>query len=203
MESVVRRYHIYKDVWPAAVGTTLPCQVEKFNSHDSYAVAMIKDDVVVGHVPRNISVACSAFLRRGEIITCTITGARQYSSDLPQGGLEIPCRLTFSSSSKQISMIKKLLPLVPPDCGGTATIAINIKASTASKPRPDSSSMATGPLLNIKPNSDEDYCDLTIEPPPIKKCQTSNCALVDTVWLKLEKITLSVFEGGTLYRFRT
>ena len=154
---------------------------------------MIKDDVVVGHVPRNISVECSAFLRRGGIITCTITGARQYSSDLPQGGLKIPCRFTFSASSEEISK-KKLLPLAPPDCGGTATIAANIKASTASKPRPDSSSMATGPLLNIKPNSDEDYCDLTIEPPPIKKCRTSNSALVDTVWLKLEKITLSVFD---------
>ena len=96
------------------------------------------------------------------------------------------------SASKEISKIKKLLPLAPPDCGGTATIAANIKASTASKPTPDSSSMTTGPLLNIKPNSDEDYCDLTIQPHPIKKCQTSNSALVDTVWLKLEKITLSV-----------
>ena len=28
VESVVRGYHIYKDVWPAAVGTTLPYQVE-------------------------------------------------------------------------------------------------------------------------------------------------------------------------------
>ena len=122
--------------------------------------------------------------------TCTITGARQYSSDLPQGGLEIPSCLTFSAS-KEISKIKKLLPLVPPDYGGTATIAANIKAS-------NSSSIATGPLLNIKPNPDEDYCDLTIKLPPIKKCRTSNSALVDTVWLKLEKITLSVFDKEAL-----
>ena len=132
---------------------------------------MIKDNVLVGHVPRNISVACSAFLRRGGIITCTITGARQYSSDLPQGGLEIPCRLTFSASSKEISKIKKLLPLAPPDCGGTATIAANSKASTASKPRPDSSSMATGPLLNFKPNPDEDYCDLTMSHLQLKNAE--------------------------------
>ena len=76
VESVVQGYHIYKDVWSAAVGTTLSCQVERFNPHDSYAVAMIKDDVVVGHVPKNILVAFSAFLRRGGIIICTITGAR-------------------------------------------------------------------------------------------------------------------------------
>ena len=57
VEFVVRRYHIYRDFWFAVVGTTLLCQVERFNLHDSYAVAMIKDDVVDGHVPRNISVA--------------------------------------------------------------------------------------------------------------------------------------------------
>ena len=52
VESVVRGYHVYKDVWSAAVGTTVPCQVESFKPHDSYAVAMIKDDVVVGHVSK-------------------------------------------------------------------------------------------------------------------------------------------------------
>jgi len=110
VESVVRGYHIYKDIWSAAVGTTLPCRQESFNPHDSYTVALIKDDVVVGHVPRNISVACSAFLRRGGVITCTVTGVRQYSNDLPQEGLEVPCHLKFSACSKEISKIIKLLP---------------------------------------------------------------------------------------------
>ena len=107
VESIVRGYHIYKDIWSAAVGSTLSCWQERFNPHDSYAVAVIKDDVAVGHVPRNISVACSAFLRRGGVITCTITGVRQYSSDLLQGGLEIPCRLTFSGSTKEVGKIQK------------------------------------------------------------------------------------------------
>ena len=63
VESVVRGYHIYKDIWSAAVGTTPPCRQESFSPHDSYTVAIIKDDVVVGQVPRNISVVYSAFLR--------------------------------------------------------------------------------------------------------------------------------------------
>ena len=50
VESVVRRYHIYKEIWSAAVGTTLPCRQDGFNPHDSYAVAIIKDHVVVGHM---------------------------------------------------------------------------------------------------------------------------------------------------------
>ena len=30
-------------------------------------------------------------------MSCSIIGKRQYSSDLPQGGLEVPCSLKFSS----------------------------------------------------------------------------------------------------------
>ena len=29
------------------------------------------------------------------LITCQVNGSRRYSHDLPQGGLEIPCVLTF------------------------------------------------------------------------------------------------------------
>ena len=39
------------------------------------------------------------FLRRGGSITSQVNGHRRYSSDLPQGGLEIPCVLTFSAKS--------------------------------------------------------------------------------------------------------
>ena len=33
-------------------------------------------------------------------IKCTITEARRYSSDLPEGGLEVPCTLHFSGDGK-------------------------------------------------------------------------------------------------------
>ena len=36
VESVVRGY--YKEIWSAAVGSTLPCLQERFNTHDSYAI---------------------------------------------------------------------------------------------------------------------------------------------------------------------
>ena len=44
-----------QDVWAAAV--------ERGNSRDDYAVAVIKDGVVVGHVPRKISSFSSLFIR--------------------------------------------------------------------------------------------------------------------------------------------
>ena len=47
----------------------------------------------------------SLFIRRGGTIECIVTGTRRYSSDLPQGGLEIPCRLLFSGEKKEINQV--------------------------------------------------------------------------------------------------
>ena len=44
--------------------------------------------------------ACSLFLQRSGNIKCTITEARCNSSDLSQGGLEVPCTLHFSGDAK-------------------------------------------------------------------------------------------------------
>ena len=40
---------------------------------------------------------------------CKITGRRQHSKDLAQGGLEIPCTLTFEGGSKDITKVEKLI----------------------------------------------------------------------------------------------
>ena len=45
---------------------------------------------------------CSIFVRGGSIL-CIVTGSRRYSSDFPQGGLEIPCTLEFISHDKKES----------------------------------------------------------------------------------------------------
>ena len=46
-QSCVRGYHVYKDVWTAVVGEELVWK--RGNSHDDYAVSVIKDSVVVGY----------------------------------------------------------------------------------------------------------------------------------------------------------
>ena len=73
--------------WEPAIRTILTCEREAYNIHDPYAVAVMNHGVVTGHVSTFISTVCLMFLRRGEI-SCEVTGRRQYSSDLPQGGLE-------------------------------------------------------------------------------------------------------------------
>jgi len=59
----VRGYHVYKDVWEAALGQLLPCQRKPgtCNIHDPYAVAVVETGVatrIVGHVRHAISSVC-------------------------------------------------------------------------------------------------------------------------------------------------
>ena len=110
ISSVVRGYHIYQDVWSAGVGEQLTCDREPGNRHDTFAVAVKKDEVIVGHVPRCISPICYIFLCRGGTISCRVTGHRRYSANLAQGGMEIPCILTFQTGDAQyLDKIKKSL----------------------------------------------------------------------------------------------
>ena len=55
VDAMVRGYHEYKEIWEAEDGEVLRCQREAGNRHDLYAVATVKNDAVVGHVPRKIS----------------------------------------------------------------------------------------------------------------------------------------------------
>ena len=79
------------------------------NCKDPYAVAIMQGTTIIGHVLRKISAACSLFLQQNGTIQCSITGARIYSADLPQGGLEVPCVLKFNNKPKYVAKVKKLL----------------------------------------------------------------------------------------------
>ena len=73
VEAVVRGYHAYKHIWAAVYGEELPCEREAGNRVDAFAVAVMKDGTVVGHVPKKISSVCSLYLRRGGSIICHVT----------------------------------------------------------------------------------------------------------------------------------
>ena len=76
------------------MGEQLFCERETGNVVDRYAVAVKNDSgVTVGHLPQRIPRVSSMFVQKGGGIIATVTGHRRYSSDLVQGGLEIPCDL--------------------------------------------------------------------------------------------------------------
>ena len=66
----------------------------------------MKNGSIVGHIPQNISIVCVIFLQQGGFILCQVIGDWQYSRDLPQGGLEIPCILTFSGEGKSVTKVQ-------------------------------------------------------------------------------------------------
>ena len=53
---MVQGYHVYKDIWDTGEGETLihVCVRETSNQNYPYAVAVVKDAVIVRQVPRKI-----------------------------------------------------------------------------------------------------------------------------------------------------
>ena len=81
----------------------------------SMIIALINSELVtVGHLPKFMSKLARFFVKYAGKTRCEITGSKRYSSDLKQGGLEIPAKVIFQNSNKRIieEMKKKLDPLV-------------------------------------------------------------------------------------------
>ena len=89
---------------------------EDGNLMDPYAVAIKRGSKVIGHVPWKTSAAYSLFMqRRGAVTYMFIDNHHQYSSDLPQGDLQIPYQLVFQSEDMElIAKLKNIMQSAPP-----------------------------------------------------------------------------------------
>ena len=47
----VRGYHAYQQLWTATSGENLSCKQQPISENDRYAVAVVKDYAVIGHIP--------------------------------------------------------------------------------------------------------------------------------------------------------
>ena len=105
----VRGYHVYRTIWKPSIGERYKCIRRKsIKENGPSAVSVIHDELIVGHIPRKISYPVSLFLtKEGTSLFCEVTGTVQFSSDLPQGGLEIPCRYIFNGGKKDVSVLKR------------------------------------------------------------------------------------------------
>ena len=59
LESYLRGYHVYMNIWNATINSYLQCKIEENNEFDPWAVALLHGDCleekVVGHVPIRLS----------------------------------------------------------------------------------------------------------------------------------------------------
>ena len=63
-KSFVRGYHAYTSVWTPVVDEILELIREPNNVKDNQAVAVVKDSVVVGHLPKRLAPTVFLFLSR-------------------------------------------------------------------------------------------------------------------------------------------
>ena len=54
-DNCIRRYHIYQNIWTAEVDEHFVCERESLNSSDRYAMAVLKDDIVVHSCCRSLA----------------------------------------------------------------------------------------------------------------------------------------------------
>ena len=108
-DSAVRGYHSYKVVWKPTLGEKLQADQELRNEADKFAVKVVKNNEIVSHLPREYSQTLWYVIAHGRKICVEVTGCRRHCKQLC-GGMEIPCRLVCSSSSKvKINRLKELL----------------------------------------------------------------------------------------------
>ena len=101
-------HHAYLEQWSPSIGEVISLKREPDNSHDSYSVAVVKGETVVGHVPRPANRVCFHFLGRdGHRGFCQVTGSR-----INRGvnvGLEVPCIYRFYGNQRYIDRLNSLL----------------------------------------------------------------------------------------------
>ena len=90
------------------MGEILSLQNEPNNSHDRFSVAVIKNSVVVGHVPKAVSRLIFYFLSRvGHTVVCEVIG-----NCLNRGanfGVEVPCFYRFYGCQRYIDRLNLTL----------------------------------------------------------------------------------------------
>ena len=73
--SYIRGFHAYKQNWDPVLGRRYSCTTEEKKEHDEYAVAVVNDDEVVGHIPLSLSKIMSMFLKlTGSHMEVEVTG---------------------------------------------------------------------------------------------------------------------------------
>ena len=174
-ESDIRGHHVSKAHFTPVIRRVLPCANERGNIHDIYAVAIKDDNTIVSHVPRAISSVCHMFLNKsGTSIHSEIVGNHIYCRDLPQGGLEIPCKYIFEGPPVYVDKVKRFVTAAP-------------DTATSSKVRNDcknDNAIIVGiPKTKFADNQSSKAANLVL---PVKKEEPTSCTASSIVDVNCE-----------------
>ena len=112
IESYVMGYHDYMDLWEPKVGEILAAKCEPLNPKDIYAVAVMKNNLVVGHLKKGKSGLFAKnigyFLRYpGSSFHVKIT-AEKVNLGKKQG-LQVPCKIQLAGKPDFINCLREKL----------------------------------------------------------------------------------------------
>lgn len=96
LTAAVRGFHAYRNIWKSYLNETLRCSHESSNAFHIFAIKCERENVIIGHLPREISRPTKHLLDRGATITAHITSEDYRKSPLFEGGLEIKCNVTVT-----------------------------------------------------------------------------------------------------------
>ena len=113
--AAVRGFHYYRTFWKPTERESLKCIYEENNPYDRFAIKTVaKNGSTVGHLPKEISRITKFFLDCGASMEAVLTSRYYRRSPLVQGGMEIPCLISFKmpATLKNTQLAEKYLELV-------------------------------------------------------------------------------------------
>ena len=99
---ITGHYH-YQHFWTPLINDELTCIHEDGNKYNEFAVAVLKEGLVVGHVPRQISKQFCNLLKSGGFIKVKIIGT---PANTKRVGIRVPCMYTACGQNSFIQDIK-------------------------------------------------------------------------------------------------
>ena len=100
IDSFVKGYHEYKNIWTPKIGETLSTEREPGNLVDKYAVCVKKNNEIVGHLQlgkdAKFAKTVFYFLRADEYGSCDVLIKRKPVNLGDGDGMQVPCSLNFT-----------------------------------------------------------------------------------------------------------
>ena len=110
----VMGYHVYKDHWIPVKSEMLKAVVEPKNKEDKFAVTVMKDDCLVGHLQKEktgrFAKIIFYFLHACNLNTCSVEITGKAINQGDGKGMKVPCKLYFSADDSFINILEQQLP---------------------------------------------------------------------------------------------
>ena len=101
--SYITGYYYYRHRWTPYISQELTTMCEMDNTYDKFAVSVHSNDMIVGHVPREVSQQFTTVLKSGGNIQVKVT---REPFNTGNKGLRVPCMYTVNGEEKHLEGVK-------------------------------------------------------------------------------------------------